>query len=114
MSQKTRPLAKYYISDSNMSNIGAIRSQVDDVKEATRQNIGKVVARGEKLDDLQAKSEVLQAEAGLFSRTSRQLKNKLICSNIKLWIILIIVILAVLVGIILIIVIPVCATGHCK
>eukprot|EP00731_Ephydatia_muelleri_P014429 Em0008g149a len=96
-----------------LSNIGALKSQVDDVKEATRQNIGKVVARGEKLDDLQAKSEALQTEAGQFSKTSRQLKNKLICSNIKLWIILIIVILAVLVGIILIIVIPVCATGHC-
>ena len=65
------------------SNIGAIRSQVDDVKEATRQNIGKVVARGEKLDDLQAKSTVLQAEAGQFSKTSRQLKNNLLCSNIK-------------------------------
>ena len=56
---------------------------MDDVKEVTRQNIGKVVARGEKLDDLQTKAEGLQAEAGQFSKTSRQFKNKMLCNNVK-------------------------------
>eukprot|EP00731_Ephydatia_muelleri_P014430 Em0008g150a len=65
------------------SNIGAIRSQVDDVKEATRQNIGKVVARGEKLDDLQAKAQGLEFEANSFRKGARAVHRKEGCSYCK-------------------------------
>ena len=65
------------------SNIGAIRNQVDDVKEATRQNIGKVVARGEKLDDLQAKAQGLEYEANGFRKGARAVHRKEGCNYCK-------------------------------
>ena len=56
---------------------------MDDVKEVTRQNIGKVVARGEKLDDLQAKADGLEFEAKGFRKGARAVHRKEGCNYCK-------------------------------
>lgn len=41
--------------------VQALRSQVDGVKDIMTQNVDRILARGERLDDLMGKSEDLQA-----------------------------------------------------
>jgi len=41
--------------------VQALRSQVDGVKDIMTQNVDRILARGERLDDLMDKSEDLQA-----------------------------------------------------
>ena len=53
------------------------------MKEVTRQNIDKVVARGEKLDDLQAKAEGLEYEAKGFRKGAIAVRRKEGCNYCK-------------------------------
>lgn len=44
-----------------MDKVTALKSQVDGVKQIMTQNVDRILARGERLDDLMDKSEDLQA-----------------------------------------------------
>lgn len=45
--------------------VQALRDQVDGVKSIMTQNVDRILARGERLDDLMGKSEDLQAGVSL-------------------------------------------------
>ncbi len=45
--------------------VQALRDQVDGVKDIMTQNVDRILARGERLDDLMDKSEDLQAGVSL-------------------------------------------------
>ena len=90
-----------------MSRVEQLRQDVDDVKGQMVHNIGKVMERGERLDDLNERTENLNSRAGEFQTVSTRLKRKLWWQNIKLWIILIFIILVILAVIIVAIVVGV-------
>lgn len=48
--------------------VQALRDQVDGVKNIMTENVERILARGERLDDLMDKSEDLQAGVSLPSR----------------------------------------------
>jgi len=84
-----------------MSKVQYLREDVEEVKGQMVENIEKVIDRGEKLDDINERTENLKARAGEFQTVSTRLKRKLWWQNVKLWIILIVIIVVILAVIII-------------
>uniref|UniRef100_G1MYD0 V-SNARE coiled-coil homology domain-containing protein n=1 Tax=Meleagris gallopavo TaxID=9103 RepID=G1MYD0_MELGA len=54
-----------------------VQNQVDEVIDVMQENITKVIERGERLDDLQDKSESLSDNATAFSNRAKQLRRQM-------------------------------------
>jgi vesicle-associated membrane protein 7 len=70
----------YYNSDAaeaGIDNIGAVKSQIDSVKDVMVQNIEKVLERGEKIELLVDKTDRLNQQAFRFESSSRSLGRAL-------------------------------------
>ncbi|XP_077963925.1 vesicle-associated membrane protein 4 isoform X1 [Gasterosteus aculeatus] len=80
-----------------------VQSQVDEVIDVMQENISKVIERGERLDDLQDKSESLSDNASAFSSRAKQLHRRMWWRDTKMKMIVALVVVALL----LIIIIPV-------
>lgn len=93
-------LSQYSSSD----RLGKLESKVEEVTGVMRQNIDKVVQRGDALDNLTERSDLLAHSTTDFRVSATKLRKKLCYKNVKLWVILVIifVILAVIIGIIII------------
>ncbi|XP_017306676.1 vesicle-associated membrane protein 8 isoform X1 [Ictalurus punctatus] len=85
--------------------VKSLQSQVDGVKDIMTQNVERILARGERLDDLMDKSEDLQAGAQNFKHTSQKVARAYWWKNVKL-----IVVMVVIVAIIVLIIVLL-ATG---
>lgn len=84
-----------------VSKVDALRSQVDGVKEIMTQNVDRILARGERLDDLMDKSEDLQAGAQNFKQTSQKVARSYWWKNVKIWVVIIVIVLIIVLIIIL-------------
>lgn len=73
-----------------------IRGQVEDIRGIMSRNIELVLERGEKIELLVEKSELMEQHAMKFSKQSTKLKRKFCCKNAKMTILLILVFLAIL------------------
>ncbi|KAM3840287.1 vesicle-associated membrane protein 4 isoform 1-T2 [Vipera latastei] len=62
---------------SKNDKIRQVQNQVDEVIDVMQENITKVIERGERLDDLQDKSESLSDNATAFSNRSKQLRRQM-------------------------------------
>jgi Synaptobrevin/VAMP-like protein len=93
-----------YNKEKDDSKIGIVIKNVQVVKEIMVQNIDKIIDRGEKIEILVEKSNELQNNAVVFSKTSNQVKRHFLCKNIKLSLI----IGLILVGIVFFIVVLCC------
>ena len=91
-------------SDPNSDKIGQIKSVLEQTKIQMVDNIDKVIERGERIDGLCEKSELLVAEASTFESQASTLK----WSMLKKKIIMIAVLLLVIAVIIFIIVLLAC------
>merc|ERR1719197_1239107 len=60
-------------ADRTIDNIGAVKAQIDDVKNVMVQNIEKVLERGEKIELLVDKTDRLSQQAFRFQSTGRSL-----------------------------------------
>ncbi|XP_037548191.1 vesicle-associated membrane protein 8 isoform X2 [Nematolebias whitei] len=78
-----------------------VQSQVNEVKVILKDNINKVLERGDRLDDLIGKTDELQDSANSFQRTSTRVARKYWWKNVKMMIIIGVVVLIVLILIIL-------------
>lgn len=89
---------------SSRDVLGRMELQVEEVTGVMRQNIDKVVHRGENLDNLTERSDLLAHASTDFRQNATKLRKKLCFRNVKMWVILIIiiVILIVVVGVIII------------
>ncbi|CAB1414874.1 unnamed protein product [Pleuronectes platessa] len=83
--------------------IKQVQSQVDEVIDVMQENISKVIERGERLDDLQDKSESLSDNASAFSSRAKQMHRRMWWRDMKMKMIIALVVVALL----LIIIIPV-------
>jgi vesicle-associated membrane protein 7 len=69
---------EYYNSDQaerSIDNIGAVKSQIDEVKDVMVQNIERVLERGEKIELLVDKTDRLNQQAFRFESSSRALRR---------------------------------------
>ena len=62
-------------ADRTIDNIGAVKSQIEDVKGVMVQNIEKVLERGEKIELLVDKTDQLNQQAFRFESSSRSLRR---------------------------------------
>lgn len=83
------------------SRVNQVQDQVNDVKVILKDNINKVLQRGERLDDLIDKTDDLQATADAFQRTSTRVSRKYWWKNVKMMIIIGIIVVIIIVLIIL-------------
>eukprot|EP01099_Mayorella_cantabrigiensis_P007627 TRINITY_DN682_c0_g1_i3.p1 TRINITY_DN682_c0_g1~~TRINITY_DN682_c0_g1_i3.p1 ORF type:complete len:171 (-),score=53.65 TRINITY_DN682_c0_g1_i3:203-715(-) len=93
----------FFSNNPEADQIRGIQAQVDQVKEIMMDNIEKVLARGEKLEDLDRKAEQLMNNTEVFHKKSKKLKCEMLKKNLKLIVILVVVILVILaiIGIVL-------------
>ena len=71
---------EFYNSDAadlTVDNIGAVKSQIEDVKGVMVQNIEKVLERGEKIELLVDKTDRLNQQAYRFEASSRNLRRSM-------------------------------------
>ncbi|XP_029296366.1 vesicle-associated membrane protein 8 [Cottoperca gobio] len=81
--------------------VQTLRDQVDGVKNIMTQNVDRILARGERLDDLMGKSEDLQAGAQNFKQTSQKVARTYWWKNVKLVVLIVVVVLIIVLIIIL-------------
>ncbi|XP_028829676.1 vesicle-associated membrane protein 8 isoform X2 [Denticeps clupeoides] len=79
------------------NRINQAQEQVNDVKVILKDNINKVLERGERLDDLIDKTDDLQATADSFQRTSTRVARKLWWKNTKMIIIIVVIVVVIIV-----------------
>ncbi|CAG9332231.1 unnamed protein product [Blepharisma stoltei] len=82
---KTR--INYFNTDPNADKLQSIRSSVDEVRNIMIENIDKVLARGEKVELLVKKSEIMSEQAVTMKKRAVQVRRKMRFQNIKLYII---------------------------
>ncbi|XP_040914446.1 vesicle-associated membrane protein 8 isoform X2 [Toxotes jaculatrix] len=88
-------------SGPGSTQLDHVQGQVNEVKVILKDNINKVLERGERLDDLIGKTDDLQASADSFQRTSKQVARKYWWKNIKMMIIIGIILAIIIILIIL-------------
>ncbi|XP_062409399.1 vesicle-associated membrane protein 7 isoform X1 [Sardina pilchardus] len=86
---------------SSPSKVSQVQDQVNDVKVILKDNINKVLERGERLDDLIDKTDDLQATADSFQKTSTRVARKYWWKNIKMMIIIGVIVAIIIILIIL-------------
>ncbi|XP_015232983.1 PREDICTED: vesicle-associated membrane protein 8-like [Cyprinodon variegatus] len=82
-------------------NVQALKDQVDGVKDIMTQNVDRILARGERLDDLMGKTEDLQAGAQNFKQTAHKVARSYWWKNVKLIVVIVVVVLIIVLIIIL-------------
>eukprot|EP00063_Salmo_salar_P007864 XP_013982699.1 PREDICTED: vesicle-associated membrane protein 8-like isoform X2 [Salmo salar] len=93
--------ADYSSQQPASSKLDSVQGQVNEVKVILKDNINKVLERGERLDDLVDKTHDLQATADSFQRTSTRVARKYWWKNAKMMIIIGVIVLIILILIIL-------------
>ncbi|XP_057688747.1 vesicle-associated membrane protein 8 [Corythoichthys intestinalis] len=84
-----------------IDKVQSLKSEVDGVKHIMTQNVDRILARGERLDDLMGKSEDLQDGAKHFKHTSHKVARSYWWKNVKLIIVIVVVVLIIVLIIIL-------------
>ena len=100
-------LARFSTSDS----LSRLESKVEDVTGVMRQNIDKVVERGDTLHDLNERSDLLAHSSTEFRQTAVKLRQKLCWKNVRLWVILLVILITLIVIIAVIIIAVLAAQG---
>ena len=80
---------------NSRSKTDSIRANVEDVKNTMMSNIEGVLERGERLEDITAKSETLRDQAHTFRQKGRTLRRQMCWANAK-WAILLSLVIAVI------------------
>lgn len=84
-SPKLREHMQYIVDHpEEVDKFSKIQSQVDEVKGVMLQNIDKAMQRGEKLDTLQTKTELMKDQAAMFKSQGNQLEQKMWFENMKI------------------------------
>ena len=91
--------------------VSDLQLKVGEVQSLMTQNIQRITERGESIDDLQGKAELLAHNSTDFKRTASRLRKKLLWRSVRLWVILIAIIAIVLVVIVVVVVIGLFATN---
>jgi hypothetical protein len=97
---KDLSLHNNYFSDTvtniqSLDKITIVQKQVDDVQDTMKQAITSALVRQVKIDDLDGKVVELLSNSEKFENGSKRLRNRMKWSNIKLWMMVGFVVVAV-------------------
>ena len=93
----------YKMKDETTGKSAKVQKQVDDVKGIMEKNVSDAMARGEQLDDLEAKTLALEEGSKSFAKNSKQVSSNIWWKNMKYWAIIIGVIVAIILIIVMVI-----------
>lgn len=89
------PVLRQQIDNFNTNpsadNISKVKTQIDNVKDVMISNIDRVLERGEKIELLVDKTDKLNHQAFKFEKSSKALKNTMLCKKIKTYILIFVV-----------------------
>lgn len=85
--------------------INMLKQKVDDVKDTMIENIELVIKRGDDLDDIASKAQMLTDGSYDFHRSSKSLKNRMLFKYIIGFLLFLVIILIIITIIIIIIII---------
>uniref|UniRef100_A0A3P9LEC4 Vesicle-associated membrane protein 8 (endobrevin) n=1 Tax=Oryzias latipes TaxID=8090 RepID=A0A3P9LEC4_ORYLA len=77
------------------------RDQVDGVKNIMTENVDRILARGERLDELMDKTEDLQMGVSHFKHTAQKVARSYWWKNVKLVVVLVVIVLVIILIIVL-------------
>jgi len=88
------------MSDQPDNKVQAVQVATERVKDQLHENINVLIERGEKLDELQAKSETLEKQGAQFEKKGREVKNAMCWQSYRnlLIIIILVAIIALVIG----------------
>ncbi|KAH3763532.1 R-SNARE protein [Pelomyxa schiedti] len=78
----------FYSNDPKADKILTIKKDVEAAREVMVENIEAVLKRGEKLDDLLQKTDMLATHATTFQKGATKLKKHMWWMNVKLWLVI--------------------------
>ncbi|WIA44149.1 hypothetical protein OEZ86_010487 [Tetradesmus obliquus] len=78
----------YFNSDPGADVIDRVRGEISQVKDIMVENIERVLDRGEKLDLLVDKTDLLQGEAFAFRREATRARRVMWWKNVRMWFIM--------------------------
>lgn len=90
-----RQLGEYYSNDMNADRIKKVQGAIGEVRDVMMENIEKVLARGERIEDTMKRTDEMANNALQFKKTSTSLKRAMWWKNVKLIIIIAIVIVII-------------------
>lgn len=79
---------KHYSESRDVDTISRVHSELDELKNIMVKNIDNLVTRGEQLEVLVEKTEILNSGSVSFRQTSRNLARSMFWKNIKLYVII--------------------------
>jgi len=83
--------------------VSKLRAQVEDVKSVMVENVEKVLARGERLDELVDNAARLEESSASFRNTARQVRTHMCMRNAKWTICIVVAVVLILTAIILLV-----------
>ncbi|KAH9524955.1 Vesicle-associated membrane protein 4 [Bulinus truncatus] len=85
--------------------INRLQGQVDEVVDIMKSNVSKVIERGDRLEDLQDKSESLSSHSDMFRARSKSLHNTMWWKNCRMKLIIagVVVVIVTIIVIILVV-----------
>eukprot|EP01024_Parvocaulis_polyphysoides_P017781 TRINITY_DN17848_c1_g1_i5.p3 TRINITY_DN17848_c1_g1~~TRINITY_DN17848_c1_g1_i5.p3 ORF type:complete len:232 (-),score=19.08 TRINITY_DN17848_c1_g1_i5:316-1011(-) len=86
---KTR--SEYYGQEADADQLERLKAKMGTVKEVMVENIEKVLERGERLDTLQTKTELLEEQGQLFRRRAGGLKRAMYWTKVKYTLLLLLI-----------------------
>merc|ERR1711916_96169 len=82
---------EYYPYDPNADKISKIQSQTGEVKGIMIDNMEKVLERGEKIGDIERKTEGMKVQAFRYRKKAKEVKKKMWWKNAKCWCFLVVI-----------------------
>lgn len=76
--------------------LNRLRNQVDDVVDVMKDNVSKVMERGDRLEDLQDKSDSLSSNSDMFRSRAKDLRKNMWWKNCRMKLLLALVIFIIL------------------
>jgi len=83
---------EFFSTNPDADKIRKVQTEVDEVKDIMMENIDRILTRGERLEDIDRKTDDLRFQSTQFSKKAKTLKCALIRENIKLTIVIILII----------------------
>jgi len=84
---------EFFSTNPDADKIRRIQTDVNEVKDLMMENISKVLYRGERLEDIDRKTDDLRLTSGQFQHRSSALRCALIRQNAKLTVIIVMIVL---------------------
>eukprot|EP00008_Paramoeba_atlantica_P010695 CAMPEP_0201478704 /NCGR_PEP_ID=MMETSP0151_2-20130828/3488_1 /ASSEMBLY_ACC=CAM_ASM_000257 /TAXON_ID=200890 /ORGANISM="Paramoeba atlantica, Strain 621/1 / CCAP 1560/9" /LENGTH=226 /DNA_ID=CAMNT_0047859869 /DNA_START=54 /DNA_END=734 /DNA_ORIENTATION=- len=76
---------EFFSTNPEADKLRGLKKKVSDVTDIMKENIEKVLDRGEKMEDLEDRSDILRSHAEIFHNKSKEVKCQMIRNNYRMY-----------------------------